>query len=113
MADGFRHKRGDTFLWLFVLPEDEYPDGYFVGWEVAAQIRTSAGNKGRLVADLDAEWGDPAESTRILMLSFDGSTTGWPVGDHELDVQFTRLSDGTIYSSDTLPVEITKDITIT
>jgi hypothetical protein len=105
------HKRGDTFLWLFVLPEDEYPDGYFTGWEVAAQIRTAKA-RGRLIAELEPSWGNPAETTRILRL-FAADTRLWPVGEHELDVQFTRLSDGTIYSSDTLPVEITKDITIT
>jgi hypothetical protein len=111
MADGFRHKRGDTFLWLFVLPEGEYPDGFFDGWQVAAQIRTAKA-KGKLIAELQPSWGDPAEATRILRL-FAADTRLWPVGEHELDVQFTRTADGTIRSTETLVVEVVKDITIT
>jgi hypothetical protein len=110
MAETIRHKRGDTFLWLFVLPEGEYPDGFFNGWEVAAQIRT-AKTRGKLIADLEPSWGDPAETTRILRL-FAADTRLWPLGEHEMDVQFTRTDDETVRSTRTIVVEIVKDITL-
>lgn len=109
MAATISHKRGDTFEWYLELPADEYEDGYFVGWTVASQIRNT---KGRLVAELSTSWGTPAENTRVLRL-FAADTAGWPLGDHEADVQFTRESDGFIKSTETFIVSVGKDVTIT
>jgi hypothetical protein len=103
------NKRGDTFEWLMSFPEVDYPDGYFVGWEVTAQIRTE---NGRLIGNLAATWADPAEDTRILRLFASASeTSSWAVGEHELDVQLVRDSDGTTKSTATKIVEIIRDVT--
>ena len=91
------------------LPEDEYSDGYFAGWMPSSQVRTS---RGRLVADLEASWADPVEATRSIRL-FSEDTTDWPVGEHEVDIQLTRASDGFVRSTETFTVDIVKDITVT
>jgi hypothetical protein len=103
------HKRGDTFEWILVLPENDYPDGFFVGWVTSCQIRSTSG---RLIAELETSWAAPVEDTRSLRLFFE-DTTGWKLGDHEADVQFTRTSDGFVKSTETFVVKIVKDITIT
>lgn len=103
-----RHKRGDTFDWLLLMPETDFADGYFIGWTVAAQLRKATG---RLISELITTWADPEEETRVLRL-FADQTKGWPVGVHEIDVQFTRASDGLIRSTETISAEIVKDVTI-
>jgi hypothetical protein len=109
MSTSIVHKRGDTFEWILVLPEDDYPDGYFVGWTPSCQIRST---NGRLIAELETSWADPVEDTRSIRFFFK-DTTGWKLGDHEADVQCTRTSDGFVRSTETFAVKIVKDITIT
>ncbi len=106
MATPIEHKRGDTFDRLLVMPA-EFVDGYWLGWTVAAQIRTA---RGKLISDLITSWADPAADTRTLRL-FHADTEEWPLGAHELDVQFTRTSDGTIRSTETLIVTVLRDVT--
>lgn len=101
-------KRGDSFEYLATIPSD-YPDGYFVGWIVASQIRTSKYQD--LVADLECAWVDLV-LTRVMKVS-KIVTTDWPVGLAEMDVQFVRTSDQTTISTDTIEVNIVKDITRT
>ena len=100
------HKRGDTFDRVLLIPEATFADGYFLLWDVESQIRTA---RGKLVADLTASWADPAADTRFLRL-FAAATTDWPLGDHELDVQFTR-PDGFIQSTETITVQVVRDVT--
>lgn len=102
-----RHKRGDTFELLILLPEVDYPDGYFLLWDVDAQIRY----RDELVDTLTTEWTSPAADTRTLRLSKVNTTT-WPVGPHEIDVQLTRQSDNYIRSTETIYIEIVKDVTL-
>ena len=102
-----RHKRGDTFELLLLLPEADYPDGYFLLWDVASQIRY----RDELVSDLTVEWTDPAADTRGLRLSHN-TTELWPLGELEVDVQLTRQSDGYTRSTETIVVEVVRDITI-
>ncbi len=99
-------KRGDTFLRWLVLPS-AYEDGYFLDWDVACQLRNS---RGKPIADLAASWEDPAATTRVLRL-FAQDTTAWPLGKQELDVQFTRQLDDFILSTQTVIVEIIRDVT--
>jgi hypothetical protein len=99
-------KRGDTFLRWLVFP-DTYEDGYFLLWDVAAQLRT---NRGKLIADLTVSWEEPAETTRALRL-FAQDTTAWPLGLHELDAQLTRQSDSFIMSTKTVFIDIVRDVT--
>jgi hypothetical protein len=109
MAETIQHKRGDTADWLLLLPDEEYADGYFIGWEIASEIRTS---RGKLIASLSATWADPAETTRIIRLYAD-ETTKWPLAKLECDVQFTRTADGFIRSSETFIVDVVRDVTLT
>ena len=105
MAITIQHKRGDTFDHLLLLP-DSFADGFFVGWAVASQVRTT---RGKLVADLAVSWADPAADTRVLQL-LGADTTTWPVGTLEFDVQFTR-SDGVVRSTETVLLEVLRDQT--
>lgn len=107
MAVVIQHKRGDTFDQVMIIPEATYSNGYFLLWDVASQIKTA---RGKLVADLTTSWDDPAANTRLLRL-FADPTTDWPLGDLELDVQFTRQSDSYIQSTETIVVQVLKDIT--
>jgi hypothetical protein len=100
-------KRGDTCDLLLLMPEADFPDGYFLLWDVASQIRTP---RGKLIADFDVSWAAPAEDTRTLRL-FNDATEGWPVGEQEIDVQFTRQSDGFVRSTATILIEIVRDVT--
>jgi hypothetical protein len=102
------HKRGDTFAWLLELPEVDYPDGYFIGWEIAAQIRKP---RGTLIDEFETTWAAPEADTRIIRI-FAEDTTRWPIGDQEVDVQFTRIADQFVRSSETFIVKVVKDITI-
>lgn len=108
MATSIRHKRGDTAEWYLILPEEDFPDGYFDGWEIAAQIRQA---NEAIISSLEATWAEPAETTRTIRL-FSADTRHWPVGFQEVDVQFTRTSDGYIRSSETFLVDVIKDVTI-
>lgn len=99
-------KRGDSFEFLATLPSD-YPDGYFVGWEVSSQIRTKQYQN--LVAELTCEWVDPVTTRTVKVSKI--VTTDWTVGVAEMDVQFVRTSDQTTVSTDTIEVNIIKDIT--
>ena len=100
-------KRGDTFYFL-VEVDAEIADGYFIGWTHRAQIRTSTG---RLIAEIDSEWADPAATTRIMILT-KKDTEEWPIGTQELDIQFTRTADEFVRSSVTQKIDVVKDITL-
>jgi hypothetical protein len=108
MAATIQHKRGDTFDRVLLIPESTFADGYFLLWDVASQIRTA---RGKFVADLTATWADPAADTRFLRLFYE-PTTAWPLGDLELDVQLTRQSDGFIQSTETITVQVLRDVTL-
>lgn len=100
------HKRGDTLDLLAAIP-DIYQDGHFVGWTVTAQVRTDKYDY--LLADITCTWADPA-LTRILHLTTN-DTTGWDIGPAEMDIQFTRDSDGYTVSSSTIYFAIVEDVT--
>ncbi len=99
------HKRGDSFSRLITIPAD-LADGHFVGWTMAGQVRDEAGN---LLATLTCAWVDP-QTTRDLRVTV-LSTTAWPVGAAELDVQFTRTSDGWVQSTETHRFKVIRDVT--
>jgi len=101
-----QHKRGDSISWLAPIPEI-FADGYFVGYEVSSQIRTA--QYGQLIANLICEWVDPATTRELLLTCLD--TKSFPVGEAENDIQFTRISDGFVQSSDTLLISIVRDVT--
>lgn len=107
MAATIEHKRGDTFDRVLLIPEATFANGYFLLWDLAAQIRTA---RGKLVAVLSATWANPAADTRFLRLFYE-PTTDWPLGSLEIDVEFARQSDGFIQSTETINVQILRDVT--
>jgi hypothetical protein len=111
------HKRGDTFDYVATIP-DTFADGYFVGWDVTAQIRKAASGPlaqlsapvdGELVAQLDVTWTDAATTRQLRLLKVD--TKAWPVGPLEFDVQFRRADDGYTLSTATEKLVVIKDVT--
>jgi hypothetical protein len=100
------HKRGDSFDRLINIPS-AFADGYFVGWTVSAQVRTA--QYGAAIDDLVCTWIDPVK-TRILSIKR-LDTKLWPIGLAEMDVQFTRDSDGYTTSTSTLQFEVVRDVT--
>lgn len=100
-----QHKVGDSFTRSLEIP-GEFADGYFADWTVKSQVRTLAG---LLVADVVCGWLDPA-TTRHLLLTV-ANTTAWKPGTVEMDVQFTRTSDGYVMSTTTASLTVTKDVT--
>lgn len=99
-------KRGDTLSLSLTLPA-AYVDGYFVDWTVTSQIRTPSG---RLISDLVVTWANPA-TTRTLVLK-DSSTANYPIGTANIDVQFVRNSDSFTLSTETIEVDVQRDVTI-
>lgn len=99
------HKRGDSFDRVGEMPA-QFADGYFVGWTVACQVRTTSGT---LVADMDCSWLDAVTTRHLRLKKID--TTAWPVGEARIDVQFKRTSDGFTMSSETETVWIVGDVT--
>lgn len=96
----FEFKRGDTFLVAAVLPESARPA--LAGADARSQIRRP---DGRLVATLNVTL-----TTDQIGLGFSGSTQDWPLGQVEIDVQFT-LPSGLITSTATTTFNVVKDVT--
>ena len=96
----FEFKRGDTFRVAAVLPESARPA--LAGADARSQIRRP---DGRLVATLDVTL-----TTDQVGLGFSGSTQDWPLGQVEIDVQFT-LPSGLITSTATTTFNVVKDVT--
>lgn len=100
------HKRGDSFDRLANIPET-FVDGYFIGWTVTSQVRTS--QYGKLLANLDCSWVDSSTTRTLSVRSM--NTSSWVVGTAEMDIQFVRDSDGYTISTSTVSFEVVKDIT--
>lgn len=76
----------------------------YSGWAAACQLRTIAGT---LVADLSAS----IAANGLLVISAPAAATAlWPLGAHELDIQFTAPT-GEVISSGTATLVVAKDIT--
>lgn len=75
--------RGAT-LDIAVRIPDGFADGYFAGWVLTSQLRTYADV---LIATLDAQWVDSANTRYIRLRAAD--TSGWPPGPAQFDVRLT------------------------
>lgn len=95
-----RFKRGDTFSPTCTT------DQPITGYTIASQIRTKTN---KLISTLVPAI---AQSTPIgvFTLTHSGSTQTWPVETLYWDIQYTNGS-GKIVSTDTVELEIEKDIT--
>ena len=94
-------KQGITFDCVLVMPAI-YPDGYFLGWTLQSQIRTTAQ---KLIQTLTATWIDPTTATRNLRL-FSNATTNWPVGIHDFDAKLTSSTGELVVVTETQQIEV-------
>lgn len=101
------HKRGDSWSYIGKAGIKDASGALLdlTGWEIASQARVA--KTGVVVATFDCAWIDPAEQTYTHQAL---DTTGWPLGDIELDVQFTSPS-GFVVSTPTAVLSIVKDVT--
>lgn len=86
------HKRGDTFEYAAVLPDDDLAD-----WVPTCQIRDGSDN---LIANVVTTW---TSSRALNLLVLD--TSSWKLGSARFDVRFQRASDGFVRT--TTPVDFT------
>jgi hypothetical protein len=100
------HKRGDSLDYLAVIPPS-FADGYFIGWTVASQVRSFQYDL--LIATLTCTWVDPTLTRSLQVREID--TSDWKLGKALMDVQFIRTSDGYTISTDTVEIDIVRDIT--
>ncbi len=84
---------------------DGFSDGYFAGWVPTSQLRTYADV---LIATLDAQWVDAANTRYIRLRAAD--TSGWPPGPAQFDVRLTSPS-GVRLQTTTATLPITKGVT--
>lgn len=99
------HKRGDSFDQIATIPVN-FADGYFIGWAVTAQVRTQFG---AILSDIICTWVDPLTTRMLNLKAID--TSAWAVGLAEFDVQFRRASDDYTISTETLQINVIKDVT--
>lgn len=99
------HKRGDTFELTCSL-ENGGNDVNITGWTVAAQLRQIDDTlvQGMTVTVTDAAAGE------FTITAANTETDDWPIGNLEIDVEFTE-SDGSVSSSETFTIAVIKDIT--
>ena len=81
---------------------DGFADGYFAGWVPTAQLRTYSDV---LIATLDAQWVDAADTRYIRLRAPD--TSGWPQGPAQFDVRLTSPAGVRLQTTTaTLPITI-------
>ena len=86
-------KQGASLRILGRIPT-AFADGYFVGWDLASQMRNA--KTGALLADLTIEWDNPA-TTRVLVITCD-DTAGWAPCEAEFDIRLTSPDDFKLYT---------------
>lgn len=96
--------RGAT-LDIAVRIPDGFADGHFAGWTPTAQLRTYAD---ALIATLDAQWVDAAETRYIQLHAAD--TSAWPVGPAQFDVRLTSPT-GVRLQTTMATLQISKGVT--
>lgn len=106
-----RHTRGDSFFKVLIFPAGALPTGlppgYWAGWTVKSQIRRL--RDGELLADCLCAWADPLTTMTLSVEVVD--TSEWTVCQAKWDVQWTRISDGVVVSTQLDIIEITADST--
>lgn len=99
-----KHKRGDTFSYLVLLPESVWGD--FIDFVPTCQIRDMQDN---LIADVVTAWVDPLAATTVSLNVADTDT--WPITQAVWDIQFRRVSDGATDSTWSKILHIVADVT--
>jgi len=100
-------KRGDTFkLDAVVLGDGVVIPGGIGGWTITSQIRTT---RGVLIDTLVVTVVSSIACTYTLEESDAGVTEDWPIGHHEMDIEYV-INDAVI-STKTITVKVERDIT--
>lgn len=103
-------KRGDVvMLGCTALDETGAPVD-LTGYQVAAEVRTNAGV---LVVTMVVEFVERTAGTFELWAPADGRSTAWPLGNLEIDVQYTPPGGDrpVVRSSETFYLQLVKDVT--
>lgn len=98
-------KRGDTFEAECTYKNDVGGAVDLDGITITSQFRLP---RGVLISDADVEIVSPASSGVFRVIVAD--TDDWPTGILEWDIQY-RLDGGSIVSSDTILVNVVRDVT--
>jgi hypothetical protein len=99
-------KRGDTFSYAAAVTNGKKgPPINISGWTIRSQIRTTTD---QLLVELSVEMTDSVNGA--YRLYYDGSTTAWPIGNANMDIEYTE--NGKVKSTDTVVIKIVKDITL-
>lgn len=99
------HKRGDTFELTCSL-ENGGNDVDITGWTVAAQLRKTDDTlvQAMTITVTNASAGE------FTITAANTETDDWPLGNLDIDVEFTEAS-GAVSSSETFTINVIKDIT--
>jgi hypothetical protein len=101
-------KRGDTWAPSIVATNpDTGAVQSLAGWQIASQIRSA---RGALIAPLTVTNRNDAAGLFTLAAPGTHPTTGWPVGDHLWDIEYTDPA-GHVASTVTIAVAIEMDVT--
>lgn len=98
-------KRGDTFKLNAAVTADGAAVN-ITGWTITSQIRTGGG---RLINTLTCAIVSGAAGTYTITESAAGVTATWPLEQLEMDIQYS--ASGTVISTETVKVDVVKDIT--
>lgn len=102
-----RLKRGDTFkLEAEVLGDGVVIPGGIDTWTIASQLRTAGGT---LIDTLKTTIVSAALCTYTIEESVAGVTEDWPVGRHEMDIEY--IVNTQVISTETVTVSVEKDVT--
>lgn len=102
-----RLKRGDTFkLDAEVQGDGAAIPGGIGAWTIASQLRTAGGT---LVDTFTTAITDAVAGTYTITESASGVTEDWPVGRHEMDIEY--IVGGQVISTETVTVSVEKDVT--
>ncbi|ATJ89439.1 hypothetical protein HK16_10560 [Acetobacter senegalensis] len=104
MAD-FRFKRSGTFLLTCLHMDDVGAPLDLDGATVSAELRDTQND---LVASLEVT--PVTDQVGTYVLSYDGDTSGWPLGLLRTDVKAV-LADGTISHTDTVTIVVVDRVT--
>jgi hypothetical protein len=101
-----KFKRGDTFAFAGSVTNkvNGVDTSDFTGWTARSQVRTA---KGRLIEELTVAW---ADASRGLITITAGDTTGWPIENVQIDVEFTSPTGETL-STETKVITVVQEIT--
>ncbi len=99
-----KHKRGDTFDFIVLLPESVVGD--FVGYVPTCQIRDM---QDVLISDVVTDWVDPDTAAAVSLQV--AETQAWPIGPAVFDIQFRRESDQNTISTWPKVLHIVADVT--